>query len=286
SFREGFHDYSIRRGGLDVYPRLIAAEHNPGFKHEQLSSSVKELDALWGGGIDRGTSTLIMGPAGCGKSTVAASYAIAAAMRGERAKIYLFDEGVETMLVRLTALGLDPAAQIKAGRLSIEQIDPAELSPGEFVARVRKQARTEKSRIVVVDSLNGFLNSMPGEQFLAAQIHELLSYLNQMGLATIMVLAQHGLIGQEMQSIVDVSYLADSVMLFRYFEAEGEVRQAISVLKKRSGGHERSIRELKLNGGLKVGKPLLEFRGVLSGIPESNHSTTSKTTKSRNGRKH
>jgi circadian clock protein KaiC len=268
SFREGFHDYSIRRGGLEIYPRLIAAEHHPGFKHEKLLSGVAEIDALWSGGVDRGTSTLIMGPAGCGKSTIAAGYAIAAAKHGEHAIVYLFDEGVDTMLARLAGLGMDADSQIKAGRLVLEQIDPAELSPGEFVARIRQRAKDGKTRIIIIDSLNGFLNAMPGEQFLAIQMHELLTYLNQLGMATFMVLAQHGLIGRDMQSVVDVSYLADSVLLLRYFEADGEVKQALSVLKKRSGGHERSIRELKLNDGIKVGKPLLEFRGVLSGIPE------------------
>jgi circadian clock protein KaiC len=268
SFREGFHDYSIRKGGLEVYPRLVAAEHRPGFKQERLSSEIKELDALWGGGIDRGTSTLILGPAGCGKSTIAAVYAIAAATRGEHSTIYLFDEGAETILARLASLGMDAASQIKAGRLALEQIDPAELSPGEFVARVRQRARDGKSRVLVIDSLNGFLNAMPGEKFLAVQLHELLTYLNQMGMATFMILAQHGLIGREMENVVDVSYLADSVLLLRYFEAGGEVKQAISVLKKRTGGHERTIRELQLKNGIVVGKPLLEFRGVLSGTPE------------------
>jgi circadian clock protein KaiC len=285
SFREGFHDYSIRRGGLEIYPRLIAAEHHPGFKQEKLLSGVAEIDALWGGGVDRGTSTLIMGPAGCGKSTIAAGYAIAAAKRGEHAIVYLFDEGVDTMLARLAGLGMGADEQIKAGRLVLEQIDPAELSPGEFVARIRQRARDGKSRIIVIDSLNGFLNAMPGEQFLAIQLHELLTYLNQLGMATFMVLAQHGLIGRDMQSVVDVSYLADSVLLLRYFEADGEVKQAISVLKKRSGGHERSIRELKLHEGIKVGRPLLEFRGVLSGIPERDQEREPATAKTRNGRK-
>ncbi len=285
SFREGFHDYSIRKGGLDIYPRLVAAEHHPSFKHEKLLSGVAEIDALWGGGVDRGTSTLIMGPAGCGKSTIAAGYAIAAAKRGEHATIYLFDEGIDTMLARLSGLGMDADSQIKAGRLVLEQIDPAELSPGEFVARIRDRAKDGKSRIIIIDSLNGFLNAMPGEQFLAIQLHELLTYLNQLGMATFMVMAQHGLIGREMQSVVDVSYLADSVLLLRYFEAHGEVKQAMSVLKKRSGGHERSIRELRLNDGIKVGKPLLEFRGVLTGIPEREQEREPVPAKGRNGRK-
>src|ERR1700733_12005347 len=283
SFREGFHDYSIRKGGLEIYPRLVAAEHHPGFKQEKLLSGVAEIDALWGGGVDRGTSTLIMGPAGCGKSTIAAGYAIAAAKRGEHAIVYLFDEGVDTMLARLAGLGMGADEQIKAGRLVLEQIDPAELSPGEFVARIRQKAKDGKTRIIIIDSLNGFLNAMPGEQFLAIQMHELLTYLNQLGMATFMLLAQHGLIGRDMQSSVDVSYLADSVLLLRYFEADGEVKQALSVLKKRSGGHERSIRQLTLNDGIKVGRPLLEFRGVLSGIPERDKGRES--AKTRNGRK-
>ena len=285
SFREGFHDYSIRKGGLEVYPRLIAAEHHRGFKQEKVLSGVAEIDALWGGGVDRGTSTLIIGPAGCGKSTIAAGYAIAAAKRGEHAAVYLFDEGIDTMLARLAGLGMRADEQIESGRLAIEQIDPAELSPGEFVARIRQRAKDGKTRIIIIDSLNGFLNAMPGEQFLAIQLHELLTYLNQLGMATFMVLAQHGLIGREMESVVDVSYLADSVLLLRYFEADGEVKQAMSVLKKRSGGHERSIRELKLHHGIKVGKPLLEFRGVLSGIPERDEHRELATAKTRNGRK-
>ena len=285
TFREGFHDYCIVKGGLEVFPRLIAAEHHPGFKREKLLSGVPELDSLWEGGVDRGTSTLIMGPAGCGKSTIAASYAIAAAKRGEHATFYLFDEGIETMLKRLAGLGMDALPHIKSGRLLLEQIDPAEVSPGEFVARVRRRAHDGKSRIIIIDSLNGFLNAMPGEKFLAIQLHELLTYLNQLGMATFMVLAQHGLLGREMESVVDVSYLADSVLLLRYFEADGQVKQAISVVKNRSGDHERFIRELRVKGGLVVGKPLLGFKGVLSGIPEREKPQKPKATKSKNGRK-
>jgi circadian clock protein KaiC len=226
-----------------------------------------------------------MGPAGCGKSTIAASYAIAAAKRGEHATIYLFDEGIETMLSRLAGLGMDASEYIKSGRLLLEQIDPAEVSPGEFVARVRRRASDGKSRIIIIDSLNGFLNAMPGEKFLAIQLHELLTYLNHLGMATFMVLAQHGLIGREMENVVDVSYLADSVLLLRYFEADGEVKQAISVVKNRSGDHERSIRELRIKGGVVVGEPLLGFRGVLSGIPEPEKRQTLKATKKTSGQK-
>ena len=285
SFREGFHDYSIIKGGLEIYPRLIAAEHHPGFKREKLLSGVPELDSLWHGGVARGTSTLVMGPAGCGKSTIAAAYAIAAAKRGEHATIYLFDEGIETMLFRLEGLGMDALPHLESGRLVVEQIDPAELSPGEFVARVRRRAKNGKSRIIIIDSLNGFLNAMPGEKFLAIQLHELLTYLNQLGMATFMILAQHGLIGSEMESVVDVSYLADAVMLLRYFEADGKVKQAISVVKNRSGDHERSVRELRFKGGVAVGEPLLGFTGVLSGIPEREKPQRLKATKRTNGRK-
>ena len=286
SFRQGFHDYSILKGGIEVFPRLIAAEHHPGFKREKLLSGIPELDSLWQGGVARGTSTLIMGPAGCGKSTIAAAYAIAAAKRGEHATIYMFDEGIETMLNRLAGLGMDALPHIKSGRLLLEQIDPAEISPGEFVARVRGRAKNGKSRVVIIDSLNGFLNAMPGEKFLAIQLHELLTYLNQLGMATFMILAQHGLIGKEMESVVDVSYIADSVLLLRYFEAGGQVKQAISVVKNRSGDHERSIRELRIKDGIVVGEPLLGFRGVLSGIPEREKPQKLKATKSRNVRKH
>jgi circadian clock protein KaiC len=285
SFREGFHDYGITgQGGLVVYPRLVAAEHHPGFKPEKLLSGMAALDSLWGGGIDRGTSTLIMGPAGCGKSTIAAAYAIAAAKRGEHATIYLFDEGIDTMLIRLAGLGMDANSHVKAGRLVIEQIDPAELSPGEFVGRVRERAKDGKSRILVIDSLNGFLNAMPGEKLLALQLHELLMYLNQLGMATFMIMAQHGLVGPEMETVADVSYLADSVLLLRYLELAGEIKRAISVVKKRTGHHEHHIRELHMRGGLSVSKPLIEFRGILSGLPEREGERKPKV-KAKNGQK-
>lgn len=268
SFREGFHDYCIKTGGLSVYPRLIASEHKTSFAREQISSGIKELDSLVGGGIDRGTSTLVMGPAGAGKSTIAAKYAFAAMRRGEAASIYLFDEGIPSYLARLKSLGFDVEPFVNDGHLFLRQVDVAELSPGEFSNMVRQSVEAEGAKVVIIDSLNGFMNAMPGEKYLPMQLHELTTFLNQKGVASFMVLAQHGLIGREMQTPVDVSYLADSVLLLRFFEAKGEVRQAISMIKKRSGYHERSIRELRLHHGIVVGDPLFNFRGVLTGVPD------------------
>ncbi len=268
SFREGFHDYGIKKGGLSVYPRLVASEHKTKFRHEQISSGIKELDALVGGGINRGTSTLVMGPAGAGKSTIAARYAFAAMERGEPAAVYLFDEGVQSYLARLKSLGFDAEPFLHNGLFLLNQIDVAELSPGEFVDRVHRAVQTDGAKVVIIDSLNGFMNAMPGEKYLPMQLHELTTFLNQKGVASFLVLAQHGLIGREMQTPVDVSYLADSVLLLRFFEAKGEVKQAISMIKKRSGHHERSIRELRLHRGIIVGSPLFDFKGVLTGVPD------------------
>jgi circadian clock protein KaiC len=266
-FREGFHDYSIKTGGIQVYPRLIAAEHKPGFVHKQVASGLKELDDLLGGGIDTGTNTLLMGPAGCGKSTIALRYAVSSAQRGEKAAIFTFDESLATLTTRGRQLGMDPQPFIDNGTLAIQQIDPAELSPGEFICRIRDLVQQHELRLVVIDSMNGFLNAMPHEQFLAMQLHELFTYLGQQGIASLVTLAQHGFVGVT-QAPVDVSYLADSVLLFRYFERAGGVRQAVSVVKKRSGPHERTIRELLfVDGTIKVGPPLSQFEGVLSGHP-------------------
>jgi circadian clock protein KaiC len=266
-YREGFHDYTIETGGLSIYPRLIAAEHKPGFERKPVPSGIEELDRLFGGGIDTGTSTLFIGPAGCGKSTVALRYAVSSARRGEKAVIFTFDEAFATLIERAKGLGMDVSTLLAEGTLEIQQVDPAELSPGEFVAQVRGLVDDENLRLVVVDSMNGFLNAMPHEQFLAMQLHELLAYLGQQGVATILTLAQHGFIGT-MQTPVDVSYLADTVLLFRYFEYAGEIRQALSVIKKRSGPHERAIRELVFGqGAIQVGEPLKDFEGVLTGVP-------------------
>ena len=267
-FREGFHDYNIETGQVVVYPRLIAAEHKPGFRRETVLSGVKELDALLGAGLHTGTSTLMIGPAGSGKSTVAMQYAMAAAERGERSVLFTFDESLATLLERAKGLGMDFASHMKAGSIEIQQVDPAELSPGEFVTRVRDAVDKKHARLIVIDSLNGFLSSMPNEQSLTLQLHDLLAYLGQQGVAAILTLSQYGFVGANMNTPVDVSYLADTVLLFRYYEVRGEVKQAISVVKKRTGGHERTIRELSFGkDGVRVGEALSRFEGVLTGTP-------------------
>jgi circadian clock protein KaiC len=267
-FRGGFHDFNINTGGIEVYPRLVAAEHHQPFAKESVSSSVPELDALLGGGLDRGTSTLIMGPAGCGKSSIAAQFIAGAARRGELAAAFIFDEGINIHLARAAGLGTDMRAEVEEGRIHVQQIDPAELSPGEFAHRVRSAVERDGARVVVIDSLNGYLQAMPDERFLTAQMHELLTYLNQQGVVTLLVMAQHGFMGMQIGTPVDVSYLADTVILLRYFEAAGSVRRAVSVVKKRTGFHEDTIREMRLSSkGIEVGKPLTEFHGVLTGVP-------------------
>lgn len=270
-YEGGFHDFVLARGGLRVFPRLIAADHGSDFVRAPVLSGVSALDELLGGGIDRGTSTLLIGPAGCGKSTIAAQYAIAAAARGDCAAIFAFDENLGTLKARCEAVGMPYQEQVDSGRLYVQRVDPAQLSPGEFVHIVRGVVEPEKgdaARVVVIDSLNGFLNSMPEESFLTLQLHELLSYLNEQGVATIMVLAQHGIVGASMTTPVDASYLADSVVLLRFFESRGRVRRAISVFKKRSGYHEDTIRELTLGPhGITLGAPLEEFQGILGGVP-------------------
>lgn len=270
-YRDGYHDFVIARGGLQVFPRLIAAEHRPGFSAGVLTSGVSGLDEILGGGVDRGTSTLLMGPAGTGKSTLALQFAVAGADAGERAVIYMFDESLTTFRARAAGLGLGLDRHVESGAIVLQQIDPAELSPGELSARVRDAVEAGDGRgatVVVLDSLNGYLQSMPAERYLVIQLHELLTYLGQQGVATFLVVAQHGLVGMSMQTPVDATYLADSVILLRFFEAAGVVRQAISVMKRRGGRHEHAIREMRLSSqGVWVGKPLHEFQGVLSGIP-------------------
>jgi len=270
SFREGFHDYIIVRGGVRVFPRLVSGEHRGRpVKAENLLSGIAELDALFQGGVQRGTSTLIAGPTGSGKSTLCAQYAVCGAKRNEKSIIFTFDETRDTFRERSRGLGMDLDHHLDDGTIHLEQVDPAELSPGEFVDRIRRGVEERNSRIVVVDSLNGLMNSMSEERALIVQLHELLSYLNQVGVASFLVLAQYGLVGQMMSSPTDVSYLADNVLLLRYFEAAGEVRQAISVVKRRSGPHERSIREMMFKDGrLTIGDPLRNFSGILSGVPE------------------
>jgi circadian clock protein KaiC len=266
-FRGGYHDYVIERGGLRVFPRLVAAEHRRETTRLRMASGVPQMDALLGGGLEEGTSTLIIGAAGTGKSTLAAQFATAAAERGQRAALFVFDESPATLISRCTGLGIGLAAQLDAGQISVQQVDPAELTPGEFIDRIRQAVR-DKASMIVIDSLNGYLNAMPGERFLTIQLHELLMFLGQQGVATILVAAQHGMIGSSMNTPIDASYLADAVILMRYFEAGGEVRQAISVVKKRGSRHERSIREFRLEeDGIHVGEPLRDFRGILTGVP-------------------
>ena len=266
SFREGFHDYSIQHGGVHLYPRLVAAEHLLILNSTRLRSGIEALDALMGGGLDLGTSTLLLGPAGCGKSTIAVRYAVSAVESGGSAALFAFDESLATLLMRGKGLGLDMEKHVKSGKISLRQVNAAELSPGQFVHEIRQLVEKQDLKLLIIDSLNGFLNAMPGEKFLAMQLHELLGYLSQKGVATLMTVTQHGFVGANIDAPVDVSYLADTVLLFRYFEAAGEVRQALSVIKKRSGEHERTIRELVMkNGTIGVGKILTEFEGVLTG---------------------
>ncbi|HWA27898.1 MAG TPA: ATPase domain-containing protein [Lacunisphaera sp.] len=266
-FREGNHDLLMETGGLVVFPRLVAAEHHKRFVRESVSSNVVQLDQLLGGGLDRGTSTIFMGPAGTGKSTLSMCFALAAAQRGERVMLYTFDETIGTLQARSAQLALDLEGPLSDGRLQIAQIDPAEISPGELAYRIKQGVQEEGVRMVVIDSLNGYLHAMPDQRHLTLQLHELLAFLNQQGVSTLLVLTQQGLVGS-MQSPVDLTYLADTVVLMRYFEYNGAVRQAISVIKKRSGNHERTIREFSLGAtGITVGEPLIGFQGVLSGIP-------------------
>jgi circadian clock protein KaiC len=268
-FRGGYHDFKIETGGLAVFPRLVAAEHHEVFEMRPLSSGVPELDALLGGGIDRGSSTLIIGPAGCGKTTLGLQYALAAAGAGQRAVLFTFEEGLGTMYARARGFGWDLPANLEAGRIVLRQIDPAEMSPGEFACIVRDTVQRAGAQLVVIDSLNGYMSAMPQERHLLLHLHELLAFLNQMGVASLLVMAQHGLLGASMQSPLDLSYLADSVLLLRYFESEGAIRQAISVVKKRSGAHERTIRQFQMSAhGITIGAPLREFQGVLTGVPQ------------------
>jgi circadian clock protein KaiC len=266
-FRGGYHDFTIKTGGLAIFPRLVAAEHHKAFLGELTASGSAQLDALLGGGLERGTSALLIGGAGVGKSSVATTYAVAAASRGEHAAMFAFDEGLGTLYARAAGLGIALQAHVDAGRIRLQQIDPAEMSPGEFASLVRCTVEENQTRLIVIDSLNGYLNAMPEERYLILQMHELLSYLNQLGVVTILVLAQHGLMGP-MKTPLDISYLSDAVLMLRYFEAEGRVRRAMSLVKKRSGPHEDTIREFRLSAaGLQVGPPLTQFHGIFTGTP-------------------
>ncbi len=274
TYREGYHDYCIATGGVNVYPRLVASEYPNEPVTVVASSGHPKLDALWGGGITRGPSTLLLGPAGSGKSSIALSYAVTAARRGEVAAMFLFEEWIHLACTRGDGLDIDPVPCMNSGKLTMVQIDLAELSPGEFIQRVRRAVDDRGAKVIVIDSLNGYINAMPGEQHLALQLHEMLGFLNQRGVLTILVLAQAGLMGAPATSPVDLSYPADNVMLFRYFEAEGRVRKALSVVKKRSGAHEDTIRELHMGPGrISIGDPLAAFRGILTGVPVYTGST-------------
>jgi len=267
-FATGFHDFSIRHGGLVVFPRLVAAKHSTDFSRSLIKSGVTALDSLLGGGMERGTSTLLMGPPGSGKSTVALQYAAAAIGRGDHAAAFIFDETKTAMLTRCAGLGLTIREGTGPREMTIRQVDPVEISPGEFAAEVRRAVEKDSARVVIIDSLNGYLNAMFQDNFLAAQLHELLSYLSNNGVTTLMVLAQSGMLGANMQTPIDASYLADSVIALRYFEHRGAVKKAISVIKKRTGGHEDAIRQIWFDDhGVHLSEPLLQLRGVLTGVP-------------------
>jgi circadian clock protein KaiC len=267
AFRGGMHDYDIQYGGLCVYPRLVAAESRVMEKREQLTSSLAALDALLGGGLEEGTSTLISGPPGTGKSSLAAQFVAAAAERGQRSAMFLFEEAANNLLNRADGLGMGVRAPYEQGLLTIQQIDPAELSPGEFATAVCRAAE-KGAKVVVIDSINGYLNAMPDERFLTTHLHELLTYLGQRGVVTILVGIQQGMLGGSMTTTVDASYLADNVLMLRYFEHDGEVKQAVSVFKKRGSLHERTIRQFSMSAdGIHVGEVLRKFRGILTGVP-------------------
>ena len=267
AFRGGYHDFNIKTGGVVVFPRLVAAEHYRSYERDQVKSGISELDELLGGGIERGSSTLILGPAGTGKSTFVLKFVAAAIARGEKAAIFVFDEELGLLFNRARGLGVDLEEMRKSGNLHIEQVDAAELSPGEFAHRVREWVDYSQAQTVVIDSVNGYQSAMPQENSLILHMHELLQYINRQGANTFLTVAQHGLVG-DMKAPVDVTYLADTVILLRYFEALGKVRRAISVIKKRTGSHEATIREYKFSRrGITLGQPLDGFQGVLRGVP-------------------
>ena len=268
-YRGGYHDFTIVRGGLSVFPRIIANEHLQPPATTIVKSGIPEMDSLLCGGLTSGTSVLLLGPAGVGKSTLALQYAAEAARNGEGSIIFSFDERIETMYERADGLGIPLRRYAADGLIRVHGIDPAELSPGEFAHKVRMAAEGDDGvRIVVIDSLNGYINAMPEERFLTAQLHELLTYLGHLGIITFLVVAQHGLLANSMNTVIDTSYLADTVVLFRYYEARGEVKQLISVVKKRNGKHERTLREFSMTEtGIHIGAPLRRFQGVLTGTP-------------------
>lgn len=266
-YRGGYHDFVIETGGVSVFPRLVAAEHHTNFKGELVPTGIAQLDQMFGGGLSRGTNTLLNGPSGVGKTTTAVRCGLTAIERGEKAAYFLFDEGIGTLKARAAAMGMDLEPYCENGQLALSQIDPAELSPGEFATRVRRAVEEDGVRFLAIDSLNAFLQAMPGEKYLVLQMHEMLSYLNQQGVITLLVLGQHGMIG-DVRSEVDLSYLSDAILLFRYFEAEGRLHKAVSIVKSRVTPHESSIRQFGIGAnGITVGDPLKDFEGVLTGAP-------------------
>jgi circadian clock protein KaiC len=267
-FRDGFHDYLIETGGIRVFPRLVAAEHRRDHAGFVLSSGIAALDALLGGGLSSGTSTLITGPAGSGKSCLAAAYLRAAAQQGQYATACLFEETRRTFLDRMAGINMDLAEYVAAGLIALQQVDPAELSPGELAARIRMDVERKQAKVVVLDSLSGYVNALPNERFLLSQLHELLSYLAGYNVVTILVAAQKGTIGP-IETTSDASYLADTLVLLRFFENQGSLKKAVSVVKHRKSSHENTIREMQINSeGIRIGEVLRAFRGVLSGVPE------------------
>jgi circadian clock protein KaiC len=266
-FRGGFHDFEIESGGLRVFPRLVAADHAEEDRGEPITTGATELDALLGGGLVPGTATLLTGPAGVGKTTTSIQCMVAALRRGQKASYFLFDERTPTLLDRSAALGLDLRPHLESGLLQLRAIDPAEMSPGQFAACVQEAVESHGATMVVIDSLNAYLQAMPDEKFLILQMHEMLSYLGQKGIVSLLILGLHGIMG-DIRSDVDLSYLSDTVVQLRYFEAGGEVRQAISVIKTRTARHERTIREFQIgSSGLQLGEPLANFQGILTGVP-------------------
>lgn len=272
-FRGGEHDFNLDTGGLAVFPRLVAAEHRIVPEASTVGTGLAALDRLMGGGLPRGTNTLFMGPSGVGKTTAAIACVRAALQRGERAAYYLFDEGLSTLLLRSRALGLDVEPFIRSGQLQVMQLDPAEMSPGEFAHMVRHAVEDAQVHLVVIDSLNAYLQAMHGSKHLMLQMHELLTYLNHRNVVSILILGQHGLLG-EVRADVDMSYLSDAILLFRYFEARGSLRKAVSMVKSRTNHHESTIREFRLGAqGIEVGDELRGFQGVLAGVTAYSGST-------------
>jgi circadian clock protein KaiC len=274
-YREGFHDYTIEEGGVSVFPRLVAGEHRQEPTEGTASSGIPALDRLWGDGIPRGTSTLLIGPAGTGKSSIATTYVTAAAERGEVAAIFNFDETLSTIYLRSAQIGADLRPHIKDGKVRITQLDPAEVSPGQFVGLVRAAVEQDGARVIVIDSLNGLLNAMSGEQMLVSHVHELLTFLNQRGVVTLVVLTASGIIGTQISVPIDLTYLSDNVLMLRYFEARGRLRKALSVVKKRTGKHEDTIHELTFSPeGINVSESLSDFLGIMSGVPIDGRAST------------